>query len=236
MTGPAPICREYGDAGLLVEFGEAAYLERWAAARALGEALLDQRPRDLVDVVTGFDTVFVELDPLGAGPEAMVATVERLARVERPAAPGRQLVLPVAYGGRFGPDLERVADLFGSSPDEVVAVHTAEPWTIRFVGSPLGAPLLDGPRLPCSLPRLSSPRVRVEPGSVGMSGHQSIVYNAPSPGGWNLVGRSPLRLFDVEPPHVAHRAGDQLRMVAVDHDSWDDLSGLTLAEYQATVR
>jgi allophanate hydrolase subunit 1 len=82
--------------------------------------------------------------------------------------------------------------------------------------------MLDGPRLARSIPRLASPRARLGAGSVGVSGFQSIIYNAPSPGGWRIIGRTPAVLFDLDrPPHVAYRPGDRLRFVPIASDDWE---------------
>ena len=228
-----PRCREYGDGGLLVEFdvdpavGEGAAREaRWHASRALGEALRRTAPEGLVDVVSAFETVVIELDPLRLDHPAARAVVARLAGAAPDPQPVREHVVPVVYGGDHGPDLSEVAGLLDLSPDDVVSWHTATPWTIRFVGSPAGAPLLEGPPVPVSLPRRSSPRARVLPGSVGLSGSQCIVYNAPSPGGWQLIGRTPRRLFDLQrDPPVGYRAGDLIRFQPVDVAAWADLAG-----------
>ena len=116
------------------------------------------------------------------------------------------------------------------SADELVDWHVSAVWTIRFVGSPLGAPMMDGPALPISIPRRASPRGRVEPGSVALSGHQSMVYNAPSPGGWQLIGRTPARLFDLaHPPHVVYQAGDTVTFEGIQSDDWDEWEGRSLS-------
>lgn len=231
-----PRCREYGDGGLLVEFDVdptaeegAAREARWSASRALGRELRRAAPEGVVDIVSAFETVFVELDPLRIDHSAAQAVVARLAGTAPDLEPGREHVLPVVYGGAHGPDLPEVAGLLGLAPDDVVTWHAATPWTIRFVGSPAGAPLLEGPPVGVSISRRSSPRERVQPGSVGLSGSQCIVYNAPSPGGWQLIGRTPLRLFDLRrDPPVSYRAGDLIRFQAVDLAAWADLAGTAL--------
>ena len=93
---------------------------------------------------------------------------------------------------------------------------------MRFVASPIGAPLMDGSQLPVSVPRLATPRAKVQPGSVALSGRQCVIYNAPSPGGWQIIGRTPAVMFDLAtPPHVVYRAGDQLRCVPIEAADWD---------------
>ncbi|MEN3356446.1 MAG: 5-oxoprolinase (ATP-hydrolyzing) subunit [Mycobacteriales bacterium] len=134
------------------------------------------------------------------------------------AAPApRTFHVPVAYGGEHGPDLPAVAAELGLPVDEVVRLHSATPWTVRFLGAPAGAPMLDGSPFPAPVPRRRRPRTRVPAGSVAVAGLQAVVYPVPSPGGWQLIGRTPLRLIDIDRvPHVAYRPGDVMRFVPVD--------------------
>lgn len=214
------VCHEYGDAGLLVDVHDDDPEARWAATRDLGRSLREGGVPGVVDVVASFVNVFVQLDPLVTDHDAIRAVVDDLVTRPGEVPEPRTFDVPVVYGGEHGPDLGTVAAALDLAPGEVVELHSSQPWTVRFVGSPLGAPLMDGPSIPASVPRLATPRVRMEPGSVGMSGTQSIIYNAASPGGWQIVGRTPLVLFDVTtPPHVPYRAGDLLRFVPIEADA-----------------
>ena len=219
---------EYGDAGLLVEpAGDDD--ERWATAQRLADALVADPPEGFVDVVASFRHGFVTFDPVVTDHEAMTAAVrDRLRRPAERREP-RTFSIPVVYGGEAGPDLEDVADHLGMTPDDVVAIHTREPWLLRFVGSPVAAVFVELADVPRPVPRVPSPRVRIPPGSVAVSGRQSMIYPVPSPGGWRLIGRTPLRLFDVaDPGLVPYRPGDLLRFRAVDPDDWDDFAGRPL--------
>ncbi len=227
-------CREYGDAGLLVEVLEEDPGRRWTHTQALGAQLRRQQPEGLVDVVAAFDSVFVTFDPLRTDRATIEATVVELAGHKVDPRPPRRFELPVVYGGSHGPDLEDTADRLGLTPDALVRLHTSQDWVVRVVASPVGAPLMDGPRLPDSVPRLEVPRPRVPPGSLGLSGAQSIVYNAASPGGWRLIGRTPLTLFDLDrPPHVPYAPGDRIRFVPVPAEDWDRLIGHPLRPAEA---
>ena len=226
---PPLVCHEYGDAALLIDVGGADYPGRWASTQSLGSALRESGLAGLVDVVASYESVFVAFDPLITDHDQVRAAVLELSdRVAEPR-PARELVLPVVYGGVHGPDLDEVAALVSMTPQELVAWHANGTWTVRFVGSPVGAPMLDGPRLPASVPRRTSPRARLEPGSVALSGHQSMVYNAPSPGGWQVIGRTPITLFDLHrPPHVPYRPGDLLRFEPIDAEDWNAWTHRTL--------
>lgn len=194
---------------------------RWAQARSLGDLLRQHRPDGLTDVVASFTSVFISFDPLRTDQATLEAIVADLSSLDIEFRRPRRFVVPVVYGGSYGPDLDDTADVLGMGPEELVALHTSQDWIVRVVGSPLGAPLMDGPSLPKSLPRLNVPRRRVAPGSLGVSGFQSIIYNAPSPGGWRLIGRTPLVLFDLErPPHIAYAAGDRIRLASIPAGEW----------------
>ena len=140
------------------------------------------------------------------------------------AAPRRVVQVPVCYGGELGPDLEEVAHLAGLTPDQVMALHAGPVYRVYLIGFTPGFPFLGGmdPRLAC--PRLPSPRLRVPAGSVAIAGEQTGVYPVESPGGWRILGRTPLRLFDPAPgarrPFLL-AAGDGLRFVPVDPASFE---------------
>lgn len=220
--------REYGDAGLLVEpAGDPD--QAWSTAHGLAAYLLDDPPDGLVDVVASFRHAFVTFDPVRTDH----ATMERAlrSRLDRtgPSAPRRTFSVPVVYGGEAGPDLTDVADELGMSPDELVGLHTSESWVLRFVGSPVAALFADVPPLPADVPRMRSPRTRIPPGSVAVSGRQSMIYPVPSPGGWRLLGRTPVTLFDLSDPDlVTYRPGDRVRFVPIEADAWDEHSSRRL--------
>lgn len=175
-------------------------------------------------MVPSFCTVAVHFSP---GDGTLAAKVEEWIR-DAAAKPGksasrsgRTIVLPVCYGGKCGPDLPEVATHTGLSTQQVVAQHAAVTYDVRAVGFSPGFPYLGG--LPGRLrtPRRKSPRTRVPAGSVGIGGGQTGVYPVESPGGWQLIGRTPERLFQPEHnPPVLVRAGDRLRFRAISSEEF----------------
>ena len=216
---------EYGDSGLLVTFGQGSPAERWTAAQNIARRLTESPPPGLTDCLASFDTVFVSFDPVVAVHAEIAEAVEVAASptgggdAPPPAREAATFVVPVAFGGDDGPELQAVAQLLELDPDAVVRLYCAEEWTVRLLGSPLGAPLLDRADLPARIrpvPRLAEPRSRLEAGSFGISGHQAIVYPLASPGGWQLIGRTLTPLVRLgEPPWVGLRPGDRMRLRAV---------------------
>lgn len=213
-----------GDAALLIELGgdiDHATLARVTAAIAAVERA---DIAGITDIVAGYTSLAVHYDPVvvlhgaaGSASVTMRAAVERAladAPQAAPASPSRTVDIPVRYGGPDGPDLADVAALHGLTAAEVVAMHTAVTYTVHMIGFLPGFPYLGGldPRL--ATPRRATPRTLVPAGSVGIGGAQTGVYPVDSPGGWHLIGRTPLDLFDVQRAEPALlRLGDRVRFV-----------------------
>jgi inhibitor of KinA len=126
----------------------------------------------------------------------------------------------------MGPDLARVAERTGLTADEVVRLHTGAEYTVYAIGFCPGFPYLGYlPGQLCGVPRLATPRLRVEPGSVGLTGRQTGVYPLERPGGWNLVGRTPLVLVDVAEGYFPIRSGDRVRFERIDRAEFERRRG-----------
>ncbi|MEY4900909.1 MAG: hypothetical protein RI895_1331 [Actinomycetota bacterium] len=216
------ICHEYGDSGILVDFTSATYEDRWQQAQALGDALRESAELGLVDVVSTYQNVFVSFNQLLASHKSIMDVIEKLIKSKPALRTPTVFNIPIAYGQEHGPHLEFVAKTCELTPKQVIELHSGEDWTIRFIGSPVGAPFLDGPKIPVSIPRLTTPLARMIPGSVALSGFQSIIYNAPSPGGWQVIGRTPVQLFDLnQNPPVPYHPGDRIRFKPISQREWD---------------
>jgi inhibitor of KinA len=214
--------RAQGEGGIVVELGDAIDPAVNARVHALAAAVARRLGREVLEVVPSYRSLLVLHDPLRAPRARLVGRLRALAAGiadEVPTGPARVVRIPVGYGGTDGPDLEEVARHAGLSPAEVIGLHAGPVYRVYLLGFTPGFPYLGGmsPRLAC--PRLASPRARIPAGSVGIAGEQTGIYPVESPGGWRLVGRTPLRLFDPAPragrPFLL-AAGDGLRFVPVD--------------------
>jgi inhibitor of KinA len=198
-----------------------------AASRRLAESGLP----GLLECVPGFTSLTIHYDPVQLPPSAEgwldSSLPHLLAGLDESAGDdGRLVEIPVCYGGELGPDLEAVATLHGLTADEVVALHAAGDYRVHLVGFVPGFPYLGGLDARLATPRRESPRTAVLAGSVGIGGAQTGIYPVESPGGWQLIGRTPLRLFDAhrDPPALL-RAGDRIRFVVVDAEAFRALEG-----------
>jgi inhibitor of KinA len=222
MTEAAPQIVPFGDAALLVELGGGIDPRANARALALAMAVRGDRHGPWGVPVPAYDTVLVSYDPLAVSAEE---ALERLAALVGDAEgtdlapvidPGL-IEIPVHYGGADGPDLDEVAERLGLRPGQVVEAHVGAIYRVFLLGFAPGFGYLG--RLPESLvvPRRPSPRTRVPAGSVGIAGAQTAVYPAAMPGGWNLIGRTDLVMWDAgrEPPALL-RPGASVRFVPVE--------------------
>lgn len=205
-----------GDAALLVRLGrridEATHERVQAAHGRLKRASI----AGVSDVAPAFTTVSVHFDPARVTFTALAPLVRRaLEHVEEDAPPpGRTVEVPVRYGGAEGPDLEVVAKHAGLSAAEVVRLHTAGTYLVHMIGFAPGFPYLGGLDERIACPRRATPRTRVPAGTVGIGGAQTGIYPLDTPGGWQLIGRTSLVLFDAaREPASLLAAGDRVRFV-----------------------
>ena len=175
--------------------------------------------RGVTNVHPAYASILIDFDPLQIRHLAVErAAADLFAQAATAPLPESRLVeIPVVYGGECGPDLEAVAALTGHTPDEVVAIHSSAEYLVYFLGFSPGFPYLGGMPESIAAPRLETPRRRVPAGSVAIGGRQTGVYPMASPGGWRIIGRTPLRLFDPEAdPPVLLQMGDHVRFVVKD--------------------
>ncbi|MBX3739152.1 MAG: 5-oxoprolinase subunit PxpB [Candidatus Didemnitutus sp.] len=221
-----------GDSALRIELGErideATSQRVHAACAALDAAAIP----GLTELVPAYTTVTAHYDvPAAVAAGAPVDDIAGWlsARAElalgklsgKSARKAANVEIPVCFGGEFGPDLARVAAHAKLSPEEVVKRHAAAHYTVALVGFSPGFPYLIGLPPVLATPRLAQPRAQVPAGSVGIAGGQTGVYPLATPGGWNLIGRTPLRLFRPEQnPPVLLQPGDRVRFRAITREEF----------------
>lgn len=209
--------RPASDRSLLVSFGEEISLDAHHHVDHLTRCLLGVR--GILNLHPAFTSVLVDFDPRLHLHSEMAAIIrERFASAPRvPPGEARQVEIPVVFGGESGPDLEDVARHTGLAAAAVVELYCKPEYRVFFVGFSTCFPYLGGLPPELATPRLSAPRKHVPEGSVAIGGSQAGVYPLASPGGWRLIGRTKLRLFDPQgSPPALLRMGDRVRFVPVD--------------------
>jgi 5-oxoprolinase (ATP-hydrolysing) subunit B len=203
------------DRSLLLVFGEEISPDVHHEVLRLTPALM--AVPGVTNVHPAYASILVDFDPLTT-PHSEIAriAIELHLHAAVPAAAARTIEIPVCYGGESGPDLEDVAALCGRTPGDVIAIHSGADYLVYFLGFSPGFPYLGGMPESIAVPRLETPRRSVPAGSVAIGGRQTGVYPTASPGGWRIIGRTALRLFDpqADPPALL-RMGDHVRFVPV---------------------
>ena len=223
---PVPRLLLAGDSAIVAEYGDAIDTGINARVRSLQRALEAMAHAGIVETVPTYRSLMVHYDPMVLSHESaaalVAATAERLPEEAREAA--RTIEVPVLYGGGAGPDLEDVAALAGMDAQAVVDLHAGGEYVVFMLGFMPGFPYLGGLPHAIATPRLATPRTLVPAGSVGIAGAQTGIYPSESPGGWRLIGRTPVRLFDArfDPPALL-QAGDHLRFVPVSRADYDGI-------------
>ncbi|GAB3331070.1 5-oxoprolinase subunit PxpB [Marilutibacter aestuarii] len=219
------------DDAWLLTLGDAIDAVSMARVHARVDDLRATAPAGILDLVPAYASIGVFFDPrrLGAG-EVHAWLQSRLASdaARRRESGGACIEVPVAYGGEFGPDLEDAARELGMDAETLASRHAAAEYTVAMIGFAPGFPYLAGLDPALALPRLATPRTRIPAGSVAIGGAQTGIYPRESPGGWRLLGRTPLALFD---PGRASPAllqpGDRVRFRPVDADAFARLGEVT---------
>ncbi len=222
-----------GDAAVRVTAIGGSPDQQWRAVHHLADVLTGAGITGLYGVVPTYESVLIEFDAVDTDHQAVTRVVsqvaEELAHAD-PAPPvARTFLVPVVYGGSFGPDLEFVAEHLDTTVGAVVEMHTAHPLTIRCLGAPAGSPMMDGPAFARPIPRLRTPRTKAPAGAVSVAGTQAVIAPAASPGGWQIIGRTPLTLLDLErEPFVSYRPGDAVQFFAIPESRWVEFAGRTM--------
>ena len=207
-----------GDTALVVELGDAISPEINRRVHDLVRAIEGQKAPQIIDLVPTYRSLLVQYDPLRTSLDDLKAWLAEAVRTldEREVPQARVVQVPTLYGGEYGPDLEYVAEHASLTTEEVVAAHSGSDYLVYMMGFTPGFPYLGGLSEELATPRLDTPRSEIPAGSVGIAERQTGVYPVVSPGGWRLIGRTPLKLFDAmrDPPSLL-AAGDYVRFVSL---------------------
>ncbi len=213
-----------GDRAIVVEFGDAIDVETSRRVHDLASRLEALDLPAVLETVPTYRSLLVSYDPLVAPPDELQQAIREFgvgvgeSGTDGVDSPGCRLVhIPTLYGSDYGPDIGFVADNADMTPEDVIKAHTSVEYLVHMIGFSPGFPYLGGLDERLATPRLESPRTETPAGAVGIAEGQTGIYPVASPGGWRIIGRTPVSLFDPnrEPP-TAVAAGDYVRFVAME--------------------
>lgn len=215
-----------GDSAVEVEFGQKIDPEISRQVLKFRDKVEQSEITGITEIIPAYCTLTICYDPLRITYGQLCHALNKLYREEEPDAEnqcaGRLVRIPVCYGGEYGPDLEAVADIHGLTAQEVIRIHTEPEYPVYMLGFIAGFPYLGGMDERLETPRLEIPRTAIAGGSVGIAGKQTGIYPVESPGGWRLIGRTPLKLYDPEREPVSLlRAGDRVKFVQISASEFE---------------
>ncbi len=229
-----------GDRALVVEFGNAIDPKINTKIRGFIESLKRESIEGIDELVPTYRSVLVYFDPLIIDCEALESKLYQIAisDSEKSDAPPWMTLIPVCYGGAHGPDLSYVATHTQLTESEVIRLHHRSDYLIYMMGFLPGFPYMGGMNPQLATPRLEKPRTKIPGGSVGIAGTQTGIYPITSPGGWRVIGRTPLKLYDPQrDPPMLLSAGHYIRFYPIEEDQYQDiLRQVEAGTYQVQVK
>ncbi|MDI9369665.1 MAG: 5-oxoprolinase subunit PxpB [Synergistaceae bacterium] len=229
-----------GDGCVVVEYGDSIDMEVNTRVAALAASVREAEPPGFLDAVPTYRSLAVYFDPVVADVDALYRNLERMMTSSGAGEGGAKrkvVVVPTLYGGEHGPDLGNVAEHTGLPEEEVVRRHAANDCYCYMLGFTPGFAYLGGMDQSLETPRLKNPRELIPAGSVGIAGKQTGIYSIASPGGWQLIGRTPMMMFDPgRDPAIFLDAGMWVRFRPADRAEFDEIEAATASRsYQPEI-
>lgn len=229
-----------GDSSILVRMKQEISPEINRKLSALVHLIKEQKVEGVIDTIPAFCSLLINYDPRVVSYEEITRRIKGMLKVDVDLGEGSRKVfeIPVCYGGDYGPDLEAIAEHAGLTKEEVIRIHSSTDYLIYMLGFLPGFTYLGGLDERIHTPRLANPRICIPAGSVGIGGSQTGIYPMDSPGGWQLMGMTPVKTYDPEREQpILVEAGDYIRFVPVDESEYRRIKELVeKGEYQCHVR
>lgn len=212
-----------GDSAVTLEFSREISEEVNAKIRYLAEKISSVGKEGIVECIPTFCSITVFFNPAVLSRKKLIKFLASLVGEYKPegAGEGRVFKIPVCYDGEYAPDMQDMTEILGLTKEEIIEIHTSRDYLIYMIGFLPGFPYLGGMDERIEAPRLDSPRTSIPAGSVGIGGKQTGIYPLASPGGWRLIGRTPLKVYDPEREEpIFYRAGDRIRFYPITEEEF----------------
>ncbi|MFD1926741.1 5-oxoprolinase subunit PxpB [Sporosarcina siberiensis] len=215
-----------GDSAILMDLDSGINEETNTRIIHLASFIESKSEEGFGEVIIGYQSVLVQYNPLKLSYQKAIDQLKRLEEVlnNTGSQSRRTIEIPVLYGGDHGPDLEKVAQHNKLTIEDVISIHSKSQYLVYFLGFTPGYPFMGGMSKEIATPRLESPRFAIPPGSVGIAKDQTGIYPVASPGGWNLIGNTPLRLYNSEKSNpFLLKAGDFVTFRSIQVEEYDEI-------------
>lgn len=230
-----------GDSALVIEFGNEISVDINKKIRKMMDDIKKENIDGIVELVPTYCSLLINYDVLKIDYSTLVEKLKTFLNNNLETAEGEEVTLveiPTLYNDEFGPDLSYVAEYNKLSKEEVIKIHTGTDYLVYMLGFMPGFTYLGGMSEKIATPRLESPRLQIYPGSVGIAGKQTGMYPSMSPGGWRIIGRTPLKLYNPDsdtPVYIS--SGDYVRYVSISEEKYNEiLKKVENNEYKLNIR
>lgn len=230
-----------GDSALVLEFGNEISVDINKKIRKTMDNIKKENMSEIIELVPTYCSLLINYDTLKIDYKSLVEKLKIILNNENETVEDEEINLieiPTLYNDEFGPDLSYVAEYNEISKEEVIRIHTGTDYLVYMLGFMPGFTYLGGMSEKIATPRLETPRLKIYPGSVGIAGKQTGMYPSMSPGGWRIIGRTPLKLYDPDsdtPVYIT--AGDYIRYVSITKEEYDNvLKKVENNEYKLNIR
>ncbi|KAJ51837.1 KipI family sensor histidine kinase inhibitor [Clostridium tetanomorphum] len=215
-----------GDKAITVEFGDEIKEEINKLVRNMSFAINKEKIKGITEIIPTYRSVSIQYNPLEIGINELIEKLkeiyENIDSIKLPLA--KIIEIPTVYGGEYGPDIEFVARHNNMSIEQVIKFHTSVDYLIYMLGFTPGFTYLGGLPKEIETPRLKTPRTKIPAGSTGIAGKQTGIYPIESPGGWQLIGRTPLKFYNPKRnPPIIFNAGDYLRFIPINEREYKQI-------------
>lgn len=219
----------FGDSALLIELGNTIDAETNRKVISLDNEIVKAKMEGVNELVPTYRSLLIRYDSMKIGCEELISKVgilEKALKEPTTESKGKKVTIPVVYGEEYGPDLTFIAQYHKLTEQQVVTLHTAKEYRVFMIGFVAGFPYLGEVAKEIATPRLETPRLKVPAGSVGIAEGQTGIYPCEAPGGWRIIGRTPVKLFDhsLQPPALL-RPGDTVRFRSISEAEFRTLLG-----------
>ena len=230
-----------GDSALVIEFGNEISVDINKKIRKMMDDIKKENIDGIVELVPTYCSLLINYDVLKIDYSTLVEKLKTFLNNNLETAEGEEVTLveiPTLYNDEFGPDLSYVAEYNKLSKEEVIKIHTGTDYLVYMLGFMPGFTYLGGMSEKIATPRLESPRLQIYPGSVGIAGKQTGMYPSMSPGGWRIIGRTPLKLYNPDSDNPVYiSSGDYVRYVSISEEEYNEiLKKVENNEYELNIR
>ncbi|MFT5875522.1 MAG: inhibitor of KinA [Clostridium sp.] len=228
-----------GDRALVIEFGDVIEEQVNSKIRSLTIAMEREGIIGIIETIPTYRSLMVIYEPMVIELDELIVKIKSIqSKMDEMKLPSARVIeIPTLYGGEYGLDIEFVAEHNKISQSEVIRIHTSMEYLIYMIGFTPGFPYLGGMNDKIAAPRLQTPRTKIPVGSVGIAGNQTGIYPIESPGGWQLIGRTPVKLYDpYRKDPVLLNAGDYIKFVQIDEKEYKKIEALEReGKYKVTI-